>query len=92
MTKQIMIVGVGGQGTLLAAMVMRELPIGFPKMIVSTIVNLRTPPFEGVKDKSVGKFRRFFIGRFRKRKISNKMAWKVSFYAWRGLHNSMKCV
>ena len=40
----------GGQGTLLAAMVMRELPIGFPKMIVSTIVNLRTPPFEGVKD------------------------------------------
>lgn len=35
----------GGQGTLLAAMVMRELPIGFPKMIVSTIANLRTPPF-----------------------------------------------
>lgn len=40
----------GGQGTLLASMVMRELPIGFPKMIVSTIANLRTPPFEGVKD------------------------------------------
>lgn len=40
----------GGQGTLLAAMVMRELPIGFPKMIVSTIANLRTPPFEGIKD------------------------------------------
>lgn len=40
----------GGQGTLLAAMVMRELPIGFPKMIVSTIANLRTPPFEGIRD------------------------------------------
>lgn len=40
----------GGQGTLLAAMVMRRLPIGFPKMIVSTIANLRTPPFEGIKD------------------------------------------
>lgn len=40
----------GGQGTLLAAMVMRELPTGFPKMIVSTIANMRTPPFEGVKD------------------------------------------
>ncbi len=40
----------GGQGTLLASMVMRELPTGFPKMIVSTIANLRTPPFEGVRD------------------------------------------
>ncbi len=40
----------GGQGTLLAAMVMRSLPTGFPKMIVSTIANLRTPPFDGVKD------------------------------------------
>lgn len=40
----------GGQGTLLAAMVMRELPIGFPKVLVSTIANLRTPPFEGVND------------------------------------------
>lgn len=40
----------GGQGTLLAAMVMRALPIGFPKLILSTIANLRTPPFEGIKD------------------------------------------
>ena len=40
----------GGQGTLLAAMVMKRLPAFFPKMIVSTIVNLRTPPFEGVRD------------------------------------------
>ena len=40
----------GGQGTLLAAMVMRELPIGIPNMIVSPIANLRTPPFEGVRD------------------------------------------
>lgn len=40
----------GGQGTLLASMVMRQLPIGFPKMIVSTIANLRTPPFEGIRD------------------------------------------
>lgn len=40
----------GGQGTLLAAMVMRELPIGFPKVLVSTIANLRTLPFEGVND------------------------------------------
>lgn len=43
----------GGQGTLLAAMVMRALPMGFPKMIVSTIANLRTPPFDGVKDTMV---------------------------------------
>ena len=40
----------GGQGTLLAAMVMRELPLGFPKVLVSTIANLRTPPFEGIND------------------------------------------
>ena len=40
----------GGQGTLLAAMVMKELPIGFPKLILSTIANLRTPPFDGVRD------------------------------------------
>ncbi|MCI8454502.1 MAG: UPF0261 family protein, partial [Lachnospiraceae bacterium] len=40
----------GGQGTLLASMVMKALPIGFPKLIVSTIANLRTPPFEGVRD------------------------------------------
>ena len=43
----------GGQGTLLAAMVMRALPIGFPKLILSTIANLRTPPFEGIKDTMV---------------------------------------
>ncbi|MEH2937646.1 Tm-1-like ATP-binding domain-containing protein [Lawsonibacter sp. JLR.KK007] len=40
----------GGQGTLLAVMVMRELPVGFPKVLVSTIANLRTLPFEGVND------------------------------------------
>ena len=40
----------GGQGTLLAAMVMKELQIGFPKLILSTIANLRTPPFDGVRD------------------------------------------
>lgn len=40
----------GGQGTLLAAMVMRQLPLGFPKVLVSTIANLRTPPFEGIND------------------------------------------
>ena len=40
----------GGQGTLLAAMVMRQLPVGFPKVIVSTIANIRTQPFEGVND------------------------------------------
>lgn len=40
----------GGQGTLLAAMVMRKLPVGFPKVLVSTIANLRTPPFEGIND------------------------------------------
>ena len=43
----------GGQGTLLAAMVMRELPLGFPKVLVSTIANLRTPPFEGINDTRV---------------------------------------
>jgi len=40
----------GGQGTLLAAMALGDLPSGFPKMIVSTVANLRLPPFEGVKD------------------------------------------
>lgn len=40
----------GGQGTLLSAMLLRELPIGMPKVLVSTLAGIRVPPFEGIKD------------------------------------------
>ena len=40
----------GGQGTLLANMVLRELPIGMPKVLVSTIAGIRIPHFQGIKD------------------------------------------
>lgn len=40
----------GGQGTLLSAMLLRELPIGMPKVLVSTLAGIRVAPFEGIKD------------------------------------------
>lgn len=40
----------GGQGTQLANMVLRELPVGMPKIMVSTVAGIRIPHFQGVKD------------------------------------------
>lgn len=45
----------GGQGTLMGAMVMRELPVGAPKVLLSTIALLKDSdaPFRGIKDTMV---------------------------------------
>ncbi len=40
----------GGQGTWLASSVMRALPLGFPKLIASTIANRDIAPFVGYRD------------------------------------------
>jgi uncharacterized protein (UPF0261 family) len=45
------IIGVGGnQGTAIASMAMRVLPIGFPKLIVSTVASGNIRPYIGNKD------------------------------------------
>jgi uncharacterized protein (UPF0261 family) len=45
------IIGVGGnQGTAIASMAMRMLPIGFPKLIVSTVASGNIRPYIGNKD------------------------------------------
>lgn len=45
----------GGQGTLMGASAMRVLPIGFPKLLLSTIALLKDShaPFQGIKDTMV---------------------------------------
>ena len=45
------VIGVGGnQGTAIASMAMRVLPIGFPKLIVSTVASGNIRPYIGNKD------------------------------------------
>ena len=45
------VIGVGGnQGTTIASMAMRVLPIGFPKLIVSTVASGNIRPYIGNKD------------------------------------------
>ncbi len=45
------VIGVGGnQGTAIASMAMRLLPIGFPKLIVSTVASGNIRPYVGHKD------------------------------------------
>lgn len=45
----------GGQGTLMGALVMRQLPLGFPKLLLSTIALLKDSdvPFRGIRDTMV---------------------------------------
>lgn len=40
----------GGGGTAIATAAMRELPVGFPKVMVSTLASGNTAPYLGVKD------------------------------------------
>ena len=40
----------GTQGSTLAALVMRELPVGFPKLLVSTMASGNTSNLVGIKD------------------------------------------
>src|SRR5213594_229366 len=40
----------GGGGTAIATAAMRALPIGFPKLMVSTLASGNTAPYVGVKD------------------------------------------
>lgn len=40
----------GGGGTAIATAAMRELPLGFPKLMVSTLASGNTAPYLGVKD------------------------------------------
>ncbi len=45
------VLGIGGnQGTAIASIAMRELPLGFPKMLVSTVASGNMRPYIGTKD------------------------------------------
>jgi uncharacterized protein (UPF0261 family) len=48
------VLGLGGvQGTVIACTAMRELPLGFPKLLISTVVSGNLRPYTGVSDIAV---------------------------------------